>query len=54
MTTENKKLLMAARRLLPADGYISSEMPDDEAINLVTTVGAVRELMAAIGASENA
>jgi hypothetical protein len=40
-------LIIAVQRLLPIAEYIT-DMPDDEAINLVTTVGAVRQLEKAI------
>jgi hypothetical protein len=47
-------LLAAGRRLLPADGYITDGRPDTELVNLNTSVGALRQLIAAVKACEAA
>lgn len=46
---ENETLKAAARRLLPADGYIKPVSRDDTEVNLLTCVGALRQLMRALG-----
>jgi len=45
-------LLAAAKRLRPADGYLTEDMPDDRAVNLVTSVGALRQFDFALRVAE--
>lgn len=54
LLTRNEALIAAARRMLPAAGYLTDDMPDEEPINLVTTAGAARQLIAAVAASGGA
>lgn len=41
-------LLAAARRLRPAPGILTSDIPDGEEVNLVTTADALRQLIRAL------
>ncbi len=43
-----ENLLAAARQLVPANRYMTADMPDDEVINLITTVGAIRQITVAV------
>jgi len=51
MSDPHSDLLVAARRLLPAEGYLTDDRPDTELVNLNTSVGALRQLMAAVKAA---
>lgn len=41
-------LYRAALRLMPAEGYVTDDLPDNEIVNLTTTVSALRQLQRAV------
>lgn len=45
------ELEAAGRRLLPAEGYITDDMPDRQLVALDTSVGALRQLVRALAPS---
>jgi hypothetical protein len=46
LTAENRALREALELLRPVEGYITEDMPDDEAVSLVTYVGTLRHVVA--------